>query len=109
MIPEAVSMEMDAVEAKHYVPATEVTEGTTFEPGAVVGPEVVVEAHVEVHLTMSTEVIIHEPVLQEAAPIRSAPMSEGMSTSRGGLELLDDNLVNPTAVARNMELMGRAK
>jgi hypothetical protein len=36
-------------------------------------------------------------------------MSEGTSTSRGGLELLNDDLVDPAVVARNMESMRRAE
>jgi hypothetical protein len=36
-------------------------------------------------------------------------MSEATSTSRGGLELLDDNLVDPVVIARNMELMRHAE
>jgi hypothetical protein len=103
MIPEAVAMETAAVEAEHFVPLIEVTEGTSSEPGAAVAPKVVVEAHVEAHPTPSSEVVVREPEVQEAASIRSAPMSEGTSTSRGSLELLDDNLVDPAVVARNMD------
>jgi hypothetical protein len=36
-------------------------------------------------------------------------MLEATSTSRGGLELLDDNLVDPAVVARNLESMHRAE
>jgi hypothetical protein len=68
-----------------------------------------VETHVDVHLGTSTEVVVREPEVQEAAPIRSAPMSEATSTSRGGLELLDDKLVDPVVIARNMELMRHAE
>jgi hypothetical protein len=109
MISEAVAMEMATAEAECSVPATRVTEGTITEPGAAVAPEVVVEAHVKAHPTTSTEVVVCEPEVQEVAPIRSAPMSEGTSTSRGGLEMLDDDLVDPTVVARNMESMRHAE
>jgi hypothetical protein len=34
-------------------------------------------------------------------------MSEATTTSRGGLELLADDLINPAVVARNMESMRR--
>jgi hypothetical protein len=33
------------------------------------------------------------------------PMSEAAATSRGGIELLADDLVDPTTVARNLESM----
>jgi hypothetical protein len=36
-------------------------------------------------------------------------MAGATSTSREGLELLDDNLVDPAVVARNMESMRRAE
>jgi hypothetical protein len=54
-------METATVQTKLYVPATGVTEGTTPEPGAVVAPEIVVEAHVDAHPTTSTEVVVREP------------------------------------------------
>jgi hypothetical protein len=68
-----------------------------------------VETQVNAHLGTSTELVVREDKVQEAAPIRSAPMSEATSTSRGGLELLDDDLVDPAIVACNMELMHHAK
>jgi hypothetical protein len=36
-------------------------------------------------------------------------MSETAATSRGRLELLADDLINPATVARNLELMRRAE
>jgi hypothetical protein len=68
-----------------------------------------VETHVDAHPVTSTEVVVREPEVQEAAPIRPTPMSEGMSTSHGSLELLDDDLVGPTVVAHNTESMRRAE
>jgi uncharacterized membrane protein len=49
------------------------------------------------------------PEIQDAEPIRSAPMSGAATTSRGGIELLADDLVDPAAVARNLEAMRRAE
>jgi uncharacterized membrane protein len=57
----------------------------------------------------SLEVVIRSPEIQDAEPIRSAPMSEAATTSRGGIELLADDLVDPTAVARNLEAMRQAE
>jgi hypothetical protein len=51
------------------------------------------------------DVVVRSPEIQDAEPIRSAPMSEAASTSRGGLELLSDDLINPVMVARNLETM----
>jgi hypothetical protein len=36
-------------------------------------------------------------------------MTEATTSSRGGLELLADNLVNPATVARHMEAMRQAE
>jgi hypothetical protein len=57
----------------------------------------------------SMEVVVRSPEIQDAEPIRSAPMSETTATSRGGLELLTDDLVDPMTVARNLEAMQRAE
>jgi hypothetical protein len=48
------------------------------------------------------EVVVRSPVIQDAEPICSAPMTEAATSSRGGLELLADDLVDPTAVARHL-------
>jgi hypothetical protein len=91
------------------VPLAEVTEGTVPEPEAAVAPEVVVGVHVDALPEVSTEVVVQSPEIQDVAPIRSAPMAEAMSTSHGGLELLADDLVDSSTVARNLESMCRAE
>jgi hypothetical protein len=58
---------------------------------------------------VSLEVVVRSPKIQDAEPIRSAPMSEATTTSRGGLELLADDLISSAAVARNLESMRRAE
>jgi hypothetical protein len=55
------------------------------------------------------EVIVSLPEIQDAEPIRSAPMSGAATSSRGGIELLADNLVDPVAVARHLEAMRQAE
>jgi uncharacterized membrane protein len=55
------------------------------------------------------EVVVRSPEIQDAEPIRSAPMSEASTSSRGGVELLADNLVDPAAVARHLEVMRKAE
>jgi hypothetical protein len=49
------------------------------------------------------ELVIRSPEIQDAEPIRLAPMSEAVMSSRGGLELLADDLVHPATVARHLE------
>jgi hypothetical protein len=55
------------------------------------------------------EVVVHSPEIQDAEPIRSAPMSEAATSSRGGIELLADDLVDPAAVARQLEAIRQAE
>jgi hypothetical protein len=55
------------------------------------------------------DVVVRSPEIQDAEPIRSALMSEAAGTSRDGLELLADDLINPAIVARNLESMRRAE
>jgi hypothetical protein len=55
------------------------------------------------------EVVDRSLEIQDVEPIRSAPMSGAASSSRGGIELLVDDLVNPAAVARHLEAMRQAE
>jgi hypothetical protein len=51
------------------------------------------------------EVVVRSPEIQDAEPIRSAPMTVVATSSRGGLELLADDLVDPATVARHLEVV----
>jgi hypothetical protein len=55
------------------------------------------------------EVVVHSPEIQDAEPIRSAPMTEAATSSRGGIELLADDLVDPATVAQHLEAVGQAE
>jgi hypothetical protein len=55
------------------------------------------------------EVVVRSPEFQDAEPIRSEPMSGATKSSRGGIELLEDDLVDPVAVARHLEAMCQAE
>jgi hypothetical protein len=55
------------------------------------------------------EVVVRSPEIQDAEPIRSAPMSRAATSSRGGIELLTDDLVDPATVAWHMEAMRQAE
>jgi uncharacterized membrane protein len=55
------------------------------------------------------EVVIRSPEIQDAEPIRSAPMTEAATSSRGGIELLAADLVDPATVARHLEVVRQAE
>jgi hypothetical protein len=55
------------------------------------------------------DVVVRSPEIQDAEPIRSAPMSEAAASSQDGLKLLADDLIDPVIVARNLESMRRAE
>jgi hypothetical protein len=63
----------------------------------------------DVLLESDLEVVVHSPEIQDAEPIRSAPMSGAATSSRGGIELLADDLVDPAVVARHLEAMRQAE
>jgi hypothetical protein len=60
-------------------------------------------------LEPALEVVVHSPEIQDVEPICSAPMSGAATSSRGGIELLTDDLVDPATVARHMEAMRQAE
>jgi hypothetical protein len=104
-IPAAVPMQKStpqAPEAAEGAPesmeevAEEATAATRGEE-ATVPPEV------------ALEVAIRSPEIQDAEPIRSAPMTEAPASSRGGVELLADDLVDPATVARHLEAVRQAE
>jgi hypothetical protein len=55
------------------------------------------------------EVVIRSPKIQDAEPIRSAPMTEAATSSRGRIELLAADLVDPATVARHLEAVRQAE
>jgi hypothetical protein len=55
------------------------------------------------------EVVVHLPEIQDAEPIRSALMTEAVTSSRGGIELLADDLVDPAMVARHLAAVRQAE
>jgi hypothetical protein len=58
---------------------------------------------------VALEVAIRSPEIQDAEPIRSVPMMEAAASSRGGVELLADDLVDPATVARHLEAVRQAE
>jgi uncharacterized membrane protein len=63
----------------------------------------------DVLLESDLGVVVRSSKIQDAEPIRSAPMSGAATSSRGGIELLADDLVDPAAVARHLEAMRQAE
>jgi hypothetical protein len=55
------------------------------------------------------EVVVRSPEIQNAEPIHSALMSGAATSSRGGFELLADDLVDPAAVACRLVAMRQAE
>jgi hypothetical protein len=104
-IPEAVPIEGQA-------PETQGAAGGAPEPMEVANGEAPAMAGGErddVLPESTLEVVVHSPEIQDAEPIRSAPMSGAATSSRGGIELLADDLVDPAAVARHLEAMRQAE
>ena len=78
-------------------PVEEVVEKTAGGEAVTTSPET------------ALEVAVRSPEIQDAEPIRSAPMTEATSSSRGGIELLADDLVEPATVAQHLEAIRRAE
>jgi hypothetical protein len=104
-IPSAVPVEDVAPETQEAtVEAPEPMEVAVGEAAATTrggGDDAVLEP--------ALEVVIHSPEIPDAEPIRSAPMTEAAMSSRGGIELLADDLVDPATVARHLEAVCQAE
>jgi hypothetical protein len=104
-IPEAAPIEGQATETQGAPgEAPELMEVASGEAPAMVGEE-----RDDVLLESTLEVVIRSLEIQDAESIRSAPMSGAATSSRGGVELLADDLVDPAAVARHLESMRQAE
>jgi uncharacterized membrane protein len=97
------------VPVEGVVPETEVATEAATEPAEIAAPGVAEEVRGDALPEVSLEVVVRSQEIQDAEPIRSAPMFESTTTSRDGLELLADDLISPAAVARNLESMRRAE
>jgi hypothetical protein len=102
VIAKAVPVEGVASEAA-------VLEGANTGPEVPVAPEPTEEVHDDTLPESSMDIVVRSPEIQDAEPIHSALMSEVVLTSRGGLELLSDDLIDPTMVARNLETIRRTE
>jgi hypothetical protein len=58
---------------------------------------------------VALKVAIRSPEIQDAEPIRSTPMTAAIASSRGGVELFADDLIQPATVAKHLEAIRQAK
>jgi hypothetical protein len=104
-IPAVVPMEKSTPQVPEAAEgAPEPMEEVAEEAVAATGGE---EATVPSEVAL--EVVVLSPEIQDAEPIRSAPMTEAAASSRGRVELLADDLVDPATVARHLEAVRQAK
>jgi hypothetical protein len=110
--------EAEGSEIPSAVPVEDVAPGT--QEAAVEAPEPMEVAAGEAAATTggegdaallepALEVVVRSPEIQDAEPIRSAPMTEASTSSRGRIELLADDLVDPATVARHLEAVRQAE
>jgi hypothetical protein len=104
-IPEAVPVEALAPETQGAAGAApELAEVASGGAAAMAGGE-----RDDVLPESTLEVVVRSLEIQDAEPIRSAPISGAATSSRGGIELLAYDLVDPAAVARHLEAMRQAE
>jgi hypothetical protein len=114
----STSAEAEGREIPSAVPVEDVAPGT--QEAAIEAPELMEVAAEEAAVTTggggddalpepALEVVVRSPEIQDAEPIRSAPMTEAATSSRGGIELLEDDLVDPATVARHLEAVRQAE
>jgi hypothetical protein len=104
-IPAAVPME-------NLTPEVQGATGGAPEPMEVAAGEAAAATRGEEATAQpepALEVIVRSSEVQDAEPIRSAPMTEAAMSSRGGVELLADDLVDPATVARHLEAVRQAE
>jgi hypothetical protein len=101
-----------AVPVEDVAPGTQEAAGEAPEPMEVAAGEAVATTGGEGDDTLpepALEVVSRSPEIQDAEPICSASMTEAATSSRGGLELLADDLVDPATVARHLEAVRQAE
>jgi hypothetical protein len=81
-------MEMATMETETMEPAGEAAAATASVSGTTVTPEASMEERAESHPEVSAQVVAREAMIEDDAPLRSAPMLEAGSSSCGVLELM---------------------
>jgi hypothetical protein len=104
-IPAAVPMENLTPEVHEATGgASELMEVAVGEAATATGEE---EATAQPEPAL--EVVVHSPEIQDTEPIHSTLMIEAATSSCGGVELLVDDLVDPSTVARHLEAVRQAE
>jgi hypothetical protein len=101
-----------AVPVEDVTPETQEAAGRAPEPMEVAVGEAAATAGGEggdAQPEPALEVVVRSLEIQDAEPVRSAPMSGATTSSRGGIELLADDLVDPATVARHLEAVRQAE
>jgi hypothetical protein len=101
-----------AVPVEDVAPGTQEATGEAPEPMEVAAGEAAVTTGGEGDDALpepALEVVVRSLEIQDAEPIHSTPMTEAATSSRGGLELLADDLVDPATVARLLEAVRQAE
>jgi hypothetical protein len=97
---------------ENLTPETQEAAGRAPEPMEVAAGEAAATTGGEEATTLpepALEVVVRSPEIQDAEPIRSAPMTKAATSSLGGIELLADDLVDPATVARHLEAVRQAE
>jgi hypothetical protein len=97
---------------ENLTPETQEATGGAPEPMEVAAGGVAATTGGEEATTLpepALEVVVRSLEIQDAEPICSAPMTEAAKSSRGGIELLADDLVDPATVARHLEAVRQAE
>jgi hypothetical protein len=101
-----------AVPVEDVTPETQGAAGGAPEPMEVAAGEAAATTGGEGDTALpepALEVVVRLPEIQDAEPIRSAPMTDAATSSRSGIELLADDLVDPTIVVRHLEAVRQAE
>jgi hypothetical protein len=101
-----------AVPIENVAPGTQEAAVEAPEPMKVAAGEAAAMTRVEGDDALpepALEVVVRSPEIQDAEPIRSALMTEAATSSRGGIELLADDLVDPATVAWHLEAVRQAE
>jgi hypothetical protein len=104
-IPAAVPMQKSTPQVPEAAEgAPEPMEEVAEEAVAATGGE-----EAAMPLEVSLEVVVRSPEIQDVEHIRSTLMTEAATSSRGGVELFADDLVDPATVARHLEAVRQAE
>jgi hypothetical protein len=101
-----------AVPVEDVASGTQEATGEAPEPMEVAAGEAAATTGVEGDTAPpepALEVVVRSSEIQDAEPIHSAPMTEAATSSRGGIELLADDLVDPASVAQHLEAVHQAE